>query len=389
MKVSVELPLSLKRDYQSEVVKNIYWLDSKILSVRYSAENEQVIHIEYAGDEFGAEIRKGITEAAVNIIKSIDRIPISRVFEREANSDNKFPDPHLELEARGWITPLFAGGYAYHGLVLQLITGLDRVFRENALSLASEEHWFPGLLSYKSAKRCGYLNSYPQNANLVCHLNEDLNDLRAFQENLKAGKNLDDHFAEPDLICSPTICHHYWQGLADKTHDINGLKVGTAVGSCHRFESRATTGLERLREFKMREIFAIGVPARIAHFRDRLVAEQKVFLDEFELESCIETATDPFFVDTYATKRVYQVGLNLKFEVKAKLPYKSEWLAISSVNYHENFFANAFDIKSSNEEKLHSCCVGFGLDRWALAIFAQHGLKPEKWPGQLQKLIQV
>ena len=161
------------------------------------------------------------------------------------------------------------------------------------------------------------------------------------------------------------------------------LRTGTAVGACHRYESRAATGLERLREFRMREIFAIGERNEVLQFRDHLIEGQRRFLQTFALNGCIETASDPFFVDT-SSKAIYQLSLNLKYEVKALLPYKNDVLAISSVNYHENFFSRSFDIYGAQGETLHSCCLGFGLERWALAILAQYGPQPRDWPEAVQ-----
>lgn len=387
MKISLELPLPLKRDYQPEVIKNIYWLDAKIVSACYETGSERVIHIEYADESFPDAVRANVENAACDIINSIDKIKISRVFDSNARQPAFSQDPLPFLEDRGWVQKLFAGGYSYRSVFLQLMKGLDATFRDYALSLGSEEFSFPGLLAYPAAERCGYVKSYPQNANLVSHVHEDLDVLRNYKAFLAGEQDATDgkdYFAEPDLICAPTVCHHFWQSLADREHDFGSLKVGTAVGPCHRFESRATTGLERLREFRMREMFAIGSPPAVAKFRDRLLEGQKRFLEEFAIAGCIETATDPFFIDTYATKRVYQVALNLKYEVKAVLPYKDEYLAIGSVNYHENFFSKAFNISDSQQTTLHSCCLGFGLERWCLAIFAQHGLEPEKWPKSLQ-----
>ncbi len=387
MKVAVEIPVAAEAAYQPEVIKNIYWVDPNILAARYDDHDDSVIHIEYGGRRLSETTCSRIREAAAHVIESISRSPIQRSFDQ---TDLPVPfgnDPLPELETAGAVRELFAGGSAYSGLFLKLMNGLDRAFLAYAGSLCSEELAFPGMLSLDSAMRCHYLENYPQNVNLVSHVHEDLSSLRAFRQVVQEGSGAaSEQLDSPDLVLSPNICYHFWQSLADREHGFDGLKTGTAVGSCHRYESRATTGLERLREFRMREIFAIGEKSNVLDFRDMLLAGQKDFLQKFELAGCIETASDPFFVDT-SQKRIYQLSLNLKHEIKALLPYKNELLAISSVNYHENFFSKAFNIRSRDGEVLHSCCLGFGLDRWCLAVFAQFGLDTRKWPRPVRELI--
>lgn len=390
MKVSIEIPRPVERPHQAEVVKNLYWLDARIRRVAYKEGSDDVIHIEYDGDDFGEEKRSNVSETVVRIINAIDKIDIARIYEN--NLTPRFAkDPHPDLQINGWLKKLFNGGYAFSGLALQLTQGLDNAFRKYALRCQCEEYQYPGLTSYQTADRAGYLSGYPQNVNLVSHVHEDMESLRGYR--LQSKNQQDDSDANrfldsPDLICSPTICYHFWQSLADQQHTIPTLKTGTAIGACHRYESRAMTGLERLRQFSMREIFAIGAPDEVLKFRDHLLNGQKEFLDEFGIAAVIETASDPFFLDAYTEKRIYQVSLNLKYEVKATLPYKKQHLAISSVNYHETYFSKAFNITSEDNKALHSCCLGFGLERWCLAVFAQHGLNPDKWPTALIKCIE-
>ncbi|MCG8608657.1 hypothetical protein MJD09_27180 [bacterium] len=389
MNVSIELPVQLERTCQPEVIKNIFWVDNKILSAHYAHDDNRVIQIEYDGDNLPEAVKDHIKETAFKIANSLGRSPKECILDQTDLVVPFSEDPLAGLEAGGSVQPLFKGGHAYSGLFLKLMNGLDRVFREYALGLVSQEYSFPSLLSYNAAKRCRYLENYPQNVNLVSHIHEDLENLRNFRDTLNdpaANAKTCEHIDPPDLILSPTICYHFWQSLADRQHTFDSLQVGTAAGACHRFESRATTGLERLREFNMREIFAIGSKKEVAEFRDILLQGQIEFLQRFQIAARIETASDPFFVDT-SEKRTYQLGLSLKHEVNALLPYKDELLAIGSVNNHETFFSQVFNIQSIEQIPLHSCCLGFGLDRWCLVIFAQFGLEPRDWPATLQELL--
>ena len=144
----------------------------------------------------------------------------------------------------------------------------------------------------------------------------------------------------------------------------------------------------RLRGFHMREIFAVGTPEQVTSFRDTLLNDQIDFLKHYCINGVVETASDPFFVDDYSAKRMYQMGLELKHEVKMALPYDQTELAVSSLNYHQEFFSKAFNITAHGDSPVHSCCLGFGIDRWCIAIFSQHGLDVGKWPNALQELLK-
>ncbi len=55
-------------------------------------------------------------------------------------------------------------------------------------------------------------------------------------------------------------------------------------------------------------------------------------------------------------------------------------IACASFNLHERFFGAAFRIASTYGEAVASGCVGWGMERWMLACFAQHGFDPDGWP---------
>ncbi len=76
----------------------------------------------------------------------------------------------------------------------------------------------------------------------------------------------------------------------------------------------------------------------------------------------------------------FQLAFDLKFEVLAPLPYKQKDLAVGSFNYHQDFFGRSFNVSSTDSTPIHTGCVGFGLERLALAFLAQHGVNRDRWP---------
>jgi seryl-tRNA synthetase len=58
---------------------------------------------------------------------------------------------------------------------------------------------------------------------------------------------------------------------------------------------------------------------------------------------------------------------------------------VASFNYHQDHFAAPFGVELSDGERAHTACLGFGLERIALALFAEHGLDVEGWPEEVRR----
>ena len=95
---------------------------------------------------------------------------------------------------------------------------------------------------------------------------------------------------------------------------------------------------------------------------------------------------DPFFNidddnETGRLKKIFQQRFGVKYELELLLPYQSRSIAAASYNLHLEYFSKAFGIRMEGEkDTVWSGCVGFGLERWALAFLAQHGPEENGWP---------
>ena len=73
----------------------------------------------------------------------------------------------------------------------------------------------------------------------------------------------------------------------------------------------------------------------------------------------------------------------LKFEILVPIA-GPEPTAVASFNYHQTHFAEVFGIELADGGRAHTSCLGFGLERIALALFRAHGLDRETWPDQVR-----
>ena len=75
----------------------------------------------------------------------------------------------------------------------------------------------------------------------------------------------------------------------------------------------------------------------------------------------------------------------LKFELLATVSDHEQPTAIVSCNCHLDHLTVPFGISSARGGVAHSACVGFGLERIVLGLFAAHGLDTARWPHETQK----
>jgi seryl-tRNA synthetase len=246
--------------------------------------------------------------------------------------------------------------------------------------MAAPAYAFPALIGADVLDRCQYFRNFPTALSFVSHLREDHASIREFAREARwANGELAfdrDRLSPVDCLLAPSVCFHWYACLGGTTLDAQTI---TAVGRCFRYESANLSGLERLWDFSMREIVFAG-PAEYVAARRRACIERSVaLLERLGLAYEVTTATDPFFADVYAAQAAYQQGFELKYELLTPLPYAGRALAVGSINYHQDFFGRSFGIQAA-AGAAHTGCLGFGLERLALAFLAQHGLDERTWP---------
>ncbi|HEU5323103.1 MAG TPA: aminoacyl--tRNA ligase-related protein, partial [Methylomirabilota bacterium] len=315
-------------------------------------------------------------------LSRVRRFPERRLFARTAPRALFTGDPHPLLEARGELVRYGAGRYGLGPGAVALVELFDADLRALAARMAARPMQFPALIGADVLARCRYFRSFPHSLTLVSHLREDLEAIRRFASGARwTGEALSCERADlADVTCllAPAVCFHWyaaWQGRAGV-----GPHAMTAAGRCFRYEAANLEGLRRLWDFTMREIVFLGPADWVQAQRRRCMDESVALLARWGLEYEISTASDPFFTDDFAEQSAFQLMSELKFEVKATLPYAAGTLAVGSFNYHGDFFGKALDVTQPDGQAVHTGCVAFGLERLFLAFVAQHGVEPVAWP---------
>ncbi len=292
-------------------------------------------------------------------------------------------DPMPELEQRGEVHQETNGVYSFGPLLANLIGVFEDYFLELAAEFEAKPQRFPTLISAEMLGRVNYFRAFPHSLTFATHLREDLRIISDFAENTvyePAGLSASlQSFSKIQALLSPAVCYHLYFGLADKPLP-GGQLAATAVGHCFRYESSNLNSLERLWDFTMREVIFVGSREYVLDNREAARKKVAPWLQELGLAYMVESANDPFFVGEFRKQAAFQNAFQLKYEIRARLPFKDSTLAVGSYNYHQDFFGRHLNITLPDGKPAHTGCVAFGLERMAYAFLAQYGLDPAHWP---------
>ena len=84
-----------------------------------------------------------------------------------------------------------------------------------------------------------------------------------------------------------------------------------------------------------------------------------------------------------------QRDLGLKFELLVPVNSEENPTACLSFNYHQDHFGSTWNIRTAEGEIAHTACVGFGMERVAIALFRHHGLEVDQWPAEVRDALSL
>jgi seryl-tRNA synthetase len=135
-----------------------------------------------------------------------------------------------------------------------------------------------------------------------------------------------------------------------------------------------------MQTFHQHEFVHVGSPESARAFRDDWLAKSTAMMQTLGLDVLADVANDPFFGRAGTMLAANQRESALKFELLATVSSEEVPTAIVSCNCHLEHLTAPFEITTADGLRANSACVGFGIERIVLALFAQHGFEIEKWP---------
>jgi len=373
-----------------EVQSKLAYVDEAIGSAQVAPSGESLIlHLkrplsEAEQAQVEEKVQRVVVSMAQGAIKPKVQI-LEDCLERPLPFDD---DPNPQLLARGEIHQEAEGVFALGPLLSRLIAYFERRFLELADSFAAAPYRFPTLIPARYLERVNYFSAFPHSLTFVTHLRPDLDIIDHFSRaaacNLNGELNAPPaSFASIKTLLSPAVCYHLYFALADKPLPQEGV-IATAVGNCFRHEASNLTSLERLWNFTMREVIFVGGRDFVLEHREMARQRVRQILEQVGLAYRVESANDPFFIGEFRKQVAFQSAFQLKYEIRARLPFKQSTLAVGSYNYHQDFFGRRLNITLADGSPAHTGCVAFGLERMAYAFLAQYGLESQHWPAEVR-----
>ncbi len=244
---------------------------------------------------------------------------------------------------------------------------------------------FPPILDRSILARTGYLQSFPELCGSVhsfCGGEHEHLDLLAAVDN---EEDWSPHLQQTQVALTPAVCYPLYPTLSG-TLPSQGALYSL---SSYVFRHEPSKDPARLQAFRMRENVCLGDQVQVQTWRQLWMDRAMSLLRELGVAVELEIATDPFFGRGGKMMKANQMQDQGKFEILCPITSSEEPTAIASFNYHQDKFSSVFDIFLENEELAHSACIGFGLERCALALFAAHGMEIENWPESVRLELRV
>jgi seryl-tRNA synthetase len=246
---------------------------------------------------------------------------------------------------------------------------------------------FPPVMSRQQLEKSGYLKSFPNLLGCVCVLHGSEAAIRAAADRHESGGDWTTSLAAADLVLTPAACYPLYPLVAARgALPSAGLLFDVAADCFRREPSRS---LDRLQSFRMREFVRIASPEDITTFRESWIARARELATELALPHTVDVANDPFFGRVGQIMAVSQLQQSLKFELLIPYYPGARPTACMSFNYHREHFGQVWGISSNGAEPAHTGCVAFGMDRLTVALFANHGLDPDRWPASARRALAL
>jgi seryl-tRNA synthetase len=138
--------------------------------------------------------------------------------------------------------------------------------------------------------------------------------------------------------------------------------------------------------FRMLEYVRMGEPDEALRFRDLWIERAVQIAEMLELPAAVKAANDPFFGRSGKVMACSQREQALKFELLLRVDAERSTAGMS-FNYHQSHFAERWGIVCADGSPAHTACVGFGLERIAMALLREHAFVIAEWPASVRQLL--
>jgi seryl-tRNA synthetase len=289
-----------------------------------------------------------------------------------------------ELIAAGLLVPMGVRGVYGRGADFErVIERFDALVTKEGAKLQPEVMRFPPIFSRANYEKIDHINNFPDLMGSLHTFAGGDREHRAMLEKFQQKEDWSRDLAASQVMMTPAICYPLYP-TATGTLPEAGRRVDLQG---YAFRHEPSDDPARMQIFRMHEFVRIGTPDEALEHRAFWLEKGAEIFRSAGLDVERVVANDPFFGRGGKVQKAIQREQTLKYEFVIPICSTEKPTAIGSCNYHLDHFGVAFDIRTADGEVAHSACVGFGLERVALALFKTHGLQLAKWPGEVRDVL--
>ncbi len=277
------------------------------------------------------------------------------------------------------------GLYGRSGIFEDVIARFDDLITRWGGKDGAEVARFPPAMNRRHFERSGYMKSFPQLAGTVHSFAGNDRDHHALLDQIATHQDWTANQKSTDIVLTPAACYVLYPVVAKR----GPLKPEGALFDLQSYCFRHEPSQEptRMQMFRMREYVRFGTPEQVTEFRASWLERGEKMMRSLGVPVELDIANDPFFGRAGRMLANNQRDQKLKFELLIPINSEENKTACLSFNYHQDHFGTTWGIETADGEVAHTACVGFGMERVALALFRHHGFDVEQWPQVVRKVL--
>ncbi|MDK4713431.1 amino acid--[acyl-carrier-protein] ligase [Rhizobium sp. CNPSo 4039] len=277
------------------------------------------------------------------------------------------------------------GLYGRSGQFEDVISAFERLIDKFGGADGAEAIRFPPGMNRAFFEASGYMKSFPQLAGTVHSFCGNELDHMSLLKCMEVGDDWTKDQQATDIVLTPAACYPLYPTVAKRGAIPEDGALYDLQSYCFRHEPSKDPARQQL--FRMREYVCMGSEKHVTDFRQSWMDRGVEMMKAVGLDVTIDVANDPFFGRAGKMLANNQRDQNLKFELLIPITSTAKPTACMSFNYHQDAFGTKWGLNFADGRVAHTACVGFGLERIALALFHTHGLDTKEWPESVRKAL--
>ncbi|MGN6773727.1 amino acid--[acyl-carrier-protein] ligase [Rhizobium sp.] len=277
------------------------------------------------------------------------------------------------------------GLYGRSGQFEDVISAFERLIDTFGGADGAEAIRVPPGMNRAFFETSGYMKSFPQLAGTVHSFCGNELDHMSLLKCMEVGDDWTRDQQATDIVLTPAACYPLYPTVAKRGAIPENGALYDLQSYCFRHEPSKDPARQQL--FRMREYVCMGSEKHVTDFRQSWMDRGIEMMKAVGLDVTIDVANDPFFGRAGKMLANNQRDQNLKFELLIPITSTAKPTACMSFNYHQDAFGTKWGLNFADGSVVHTACVGFGLERIALALFHTHGLDVKEWPESVRKTL--